>query len=249
MGAGSVRGPRTRGNGSRRGHRIVGIALLSASAAARPETSREFWPEFNAFLKVDERARVYLLATTSAADDDAGSLSATDGTVGVHFDYALTPAFRSHLLAQDWARNRYLWTRVGYQYVHSLGDAGSSFHENRGVFELTARTPPLAGELEWVGRLRWDLRDRNGENSSLYRLRLGAERQFEFGGHAAVPYLNAEAVYDTRYNDWKQMRYQAGVEIALNDDWRIEPYFEAHNDKLAEPARVRAFGLVLKFYR
>lgn len=231
-------------------HCVACVALLFTGTAARPETRHEFWPEFNAFLRLDERTRVFLLATTTLADFEAESASATDGTIGVHVDYSLTPAFRPDLLQQDWARNRYLWARVGYQNVRSFGDAdgSSGFREHRGIFELSGRTPPLAGELEWFSRVRWDLRDINSENSSLYRLRLGVERQFKVRGHAAVPYLTAEAVYDTRYDDWKQLRYQTGVEVSLTEAWRVDLYVEARNDLISEPARIRALGAVLKYF-
>ena len=228
--------------------------LLLGGATAWAETSNEFWPEFNAFLKVNARARVFLLSTTTRVDSTGGPGEThglpTDGTIGVHLDYTLVPAMRPQLLEQDWERSRYLWTRVGYQYATNFGgaDSGNSFRENRGVFELTARTPPRAGELEWVGRVRWDWRNRNGETFSVYRVKLGVERLFDVQGHAVVPYLTAEAHFDTRYNEWKQIRYQTGVEVGLVGPWRIEPYFEVRNDRISEPTLVRAFGMVLKYY-
>jgi hypothetical protein len=234
--------------------RIVCAGLLLGSTAARSETSGEFWPEFNAFLKLNERTRAFLLATTSRLDADAHPAETrgdpTDGTFGVHLDYSLMPVFRPKLREQDWARNRYLWTRVGYQYSRSFGDsdAGNSFRENRGIFEMTARTPPLAGSLEWIARVRWDLRRRDVETFSVYRLRLGVERQFDVRGHATTPYLSAEAHYDTRYNEWKQMRYQAGAEVVIDGPWRIEPYLEVRHDRISEPALIRAVGLVFKYY-
>jgi len=229
---------------------IACAALLLMSTAARPETNREFWPEFNAFLKLNQQARVYLLATTTTVDAETDTRSAVDGTAGVHLDYSLTPVFRPSLLEQDWARNRYLWARVGYQHARSFGDAdaGGGFREHRGIFEMNARTPPLAAELEWYGRLRWDLRDRNGENSSLYRLRLGDERQFKLRERAVIPYLTAEVIYDTRYNRWDQRRYQAGTEVSLNEAWRFDLYVEARTDEIAERPRLAAVGAVLKYY-
>jgi hypothetical protein len=234
---------------------IACTGLLLGSDMARAETSREFWPEFNAYLKLNERTRAYLLATSSRTDTGDGPNGAwssrTQGTLGAHLDYSLTPVLRPDLLDRDWARNRYLWMRVGYQYSSSLNDSDSDtgFHENRGVFQVTGRTPPLAGDLEWIARARWDLRDRNGQDSSLYRLRLGFERQFDLHAHAVVPYFHAETIYDTRYDAWKQQRYQAGVEVTLSGPWRIKPYLEARNDNLSQPAHVRAFGLILQYYR
>lgn len=80
----------------------------------------------------------------------------TDGTLGVHLDYSLTPSLRKGLLEQDWERNRYLWVRIGYQRARILGDADatSEFHENRGVFELSGRTPTMPGGVALFSRLR-----------------------------------------------------------------------------------------------
>ena len=231
----------------------VGALSALASGRAHADTSHEFWPEINAFLKLDARTRVYLLANSShpEANEQLGVASpATEALVGAHLDYSLTPVLRPDLREQDWARNRYLWVRAGCQYSHSTSAAAAdnSFRESRGVFEMTGRTPPLAGQLEWVARARWDWRNRNGANSSLYRLRVGTERQFDLRGHAAVPYVTAEAIYDTRYGSWEQRRYQAGSEFAIDDHWRVEPYFELRNYSNSQPARVLGFGLVLKYF-
>jgi hypothetical protein len=175
----------------------------------------------------------------------------TDGTLGVHLDYSLTPSLRKGLLEQDWERNRYLWVRIGSQRARSLGDADatSEFHENRGVFELSGRTPTMPGGVALFSRLRWDLRDRNDERSSPYHARLGAERPFDLLDRTAVPYATAETIYDTRYSEWKQQRYQLGMEVGLTESWRVEPYLEMRVDRLSEPARVYALGLALKYFR
>ncbi len=235
--------------------RAILLAALSAlaCAAAHADTSREFWPEFNAFLKLDARTRVYLLANSSYPDANeqlAIKNPPLEAVVGAHLDYSLMPVLRPDLREQDWARNRYLWVRAGYQYSHSTSTAAaaSSYRENRGVFEMTGRTPPLVGQLEWAARARWDWRNRNGENSSLYRLRLRTERRLEVQSHAVLPYVTAEAIYDTRFGSWNQRRYQVGTEFAIDGSWRVDPYLEARNNHGTEPARVLAFGLILKYF-
>jgi len=40
-----------------------------------------------------------------------------------------------------------------------------------------------------------------------------------------------------------------GAEIAIDDRWRIEPYFARRNDQRSEPAHVNAIGLALKYFR
>lgn len=235
--------------------RFAAVAAILGASAAHAESTYEFWPEMDAYLTLDSRTRVFLLATMTRVDQEGRPGitfdPATDSTLGVHIDYSLTPTLRAGLLEQDWERNRYLWVRAGYQHARSLGngDAASEFRENRGVFEISGRTARTAGGVALFSRLRWDLRDRGGERSSLYRVRLGIERPFDLLGRAAVPYANAEAIYDTRYSEWKQQRYQFGMELSLTEKWRMEPYLEIRDDRRAEPSRVYALGLTFKYFR
>lgn len=227
-------------------------APLIGIAPARADNSFQLLPEVDAFLKVDERTRVFLYTsyTYSKSTGSGDALSIQDGEAGAHVDYTLTPAFRRQLRDEDWARDRYLWIRAGYNRARSLGEAEKDdrFRENRGVFELNARTLPLAWEIDLVGRARVDLRERNDEESRRYRLRLGAERVFEAGGRVIVPYAEVEALYDTRYNAWSQWRYKAGAEVELTRSWRIEPYFLLTTNSRPEDSTLRALGLTLKFY-
>jgi len=233
---------------------LAGAALLVVGAPVRADGSNQFWPELNAFLKMDERSRLYLYTTATFAKPSPGpdgAFGIQDGEVGAHVDYSLTPVLRAQLRDEDWQRNRYLWLRAGYNYARSLGDAEQNgrFRENRGVFEVNGRTSPLAGGLEIVGRARVDLRDRSGEDSRRYRLRIGVERNFDVDGRAVIPYVEAENFFDSRYDSWSQQRYKAGAEVELSRGWRIEPYLALQKNDRSEPSTVRALGLALKFYK
>jgi hypothetical protein len=127
------------------------------------------------------------------------------------------------------------------------GDSAEPSHENRGIVELTGRTPTVAG-LSAVNRARVDLRDKNGKQSTRYRERLMLERETPIFGLETVPYLSAELLYDTRYDAWSEARYQAGLEMALDKSWRLEPYFLFQRDTHSEPRHTNAIGLLLKYY-
>jgi hypothetical protein len=238
-------------------HRLAGACLAAAlSCAAVPavaDTSTQFWPELDAYFKLTERTRLCLMATASRAEQapgQSGGSSRQDMQVGAHLDVTLSPLFRPDLAEADWQRNRYLWMRIGYRYGRSLGslDETNPYREQRGIFELTSRTPPLAGGLEYVGRFRWDARDVNDVDSNRYRLRLQVEKSFVYQGHAVVPFANAEIFYDTRYRDWIRERYQLGAEIGLHPSWRLEPALAYQSDSHATPGRIYALGLTLKYF-
>jgi len=225
--------------------------LLCAGQAAQAETRNEFWPEFDAYLKMSDRVRMFLLASMTSASERhnaAGVTAYQDSELGAHLDITLTPIFRPALMNADWERDRYLWLRVGYARLGALRDSPDSSDENRGIVELNARNPmpPSA----WIfGRFRWEARDIEGQSSNRYRIRLGAERELTWFERVAVPYVTAETYYDTRYDQWSRQQYRIGAEIAIDDRWRIEPYYARQNDKQSQPAHINAIGLALKYYR
>lgn len=199
------------------------------------------------------RTRLFVAAAVARAEETQGAAGGTqyqDMQLGEHLDVTLSPLLRPALARGDWQRNRYLWMRIGYRYGRSLGDAEGTdrFRENRGIIELTGRTPPLAGGVEVITRFRWDARDVNDRYSNRYRLRLQVERSLRVGDRAVVPFANAETFYDTRFDTWSRQRYQLGAEVEINRSWRLEPSLIRQNDSRSEPARISALGLALKYF-
>jgi hypothetical protein len=230
-------------------HGCVLACVLAATGAASADEN-QFWPEADGFFRLDERTRIFLLASATRAQDadqKGGHARYEDGTLGVHIDYSLRPLLRTALQARDWEQERFLWMRVGYNYVGNYHANGDPYHEDRGVLELSARQPAAWG-MTLTGRLRWDARDIDGAYSSRYRVRAGFERPFVVQGRNLVPYAHAEVGYDTRFDTWNRQRYQAGIEVALNDSWRVEPYLARQDDSVGFPRHVNALGLILKYY-
>jgi hypothetical protein len=224
----------------------VALAFATGNAAAVDE----FWPEIDGFFKLDERTRVFLMGSLTRgqdADVPDNDPRYENGTLGAHIDISLRPLLRSELQGDDWERNRFLWMRIGYNYIGNYRVDNTTYHEDRGVLELSVRQPATQG-ITLTGRLKWDLRDIDGAYSNRYRVRAGLEREFDAGGHALVPYAQAEISYDTRYDAWNQQRYEAGIEIAMNSRWRLEPYFARQDNSRADPPHVNAVGLTLKYF-
>ena len=98
-------------------------------------------------------------------------------------------------------------------------------------------------------RIRVDLRDANGEFSARPRYRLQLEREARLFRVHTVPYINAEAYYDTRFDTVNRLRFQAGLEVVLTKRWRVEPYFTRQHDQHPQPRKLNAFGLTVKYYR
>ena len=94
-----------------------------------------------------------------------------------------------------------------------------------------------------------DLRAQDGTFSTRYRFRLQLERETSLFGAVTVPYVNAEPFYDSRYAAVIRWRYETGVEIVMNEHWRLEPHYLRLKDSRSEPRHTNAFGLILKYYR
>jgi hypothetical protein len=104
-------------------------------------------------------------------------------------------------------------------------------------------------EKIWLeGRARVDFRWIDGAYSTRYRLRFEATREFTVKGHPVVPFLNAEAFYDTRYDGWSRFLYEAGSEVTVDKHFRFEVKVSRMSDVLPEDSAVNAVGLVAKWY-
>ena len=228
---------------------VIALTLYGAPAGAG-DTQTELWPEAQAFFELGKRFRLNLLADVWYAPESwtpKGTASDSTAETGAHVDIALKPIFRRTLRTRDWERERYLWARVGYDYLWTPGDAVEPSHENRGILELTARAH-IGGGVWAVNRVRADLRDKNGTQSTRYRERILFERETPIFGLETVPYVSAEFLYDTRYDAWSEQRYQAGLEMILAKRWRLEPYYLRQEDTPSEPRHTNALGLIGKYY-
>ena len=222
---------------------VASVLTLVLSPRANAKAPVEaLAPELNAYVKLSDEARLFLLGNLSNYDN--GDL--TSGELGAHLDFTLKPRFRSHLREADWARDSYLWTRIGYTVSRPL--KGQDALEHRGLLELTMRVA-LPEQVWLVNRARYELRDINHVMSQRYRLRVGIEREFTPDSVPTLPYAQAETLYDTRTGSWNRQIYQAGVEVEINKSWRYEVYLSRQVDSLSSSANIATLGLVLKLYQ
>lgn len=219
------------------------LSTLLAASARADEHRRESAAEVNAFVKLSDVSRLFLLGSLTRQQQE----NVTDGEVGAYLDFTIKPILREQLRTANWQRDRYLWVRVGYGYTDKVSGNAQSSPEKRVVLEGTARFE-LPKEMWLASRLRADLRDIDGTSSQRYRLRLAIEREFTVNGTAVVPLRPGETFYDTRFDTWNRQHYQTGVEIELSKQWRIEPYVSRQNDNRSASGNVDTAGLVLKYF-
>lgn len=225
----------------------MGIALTTGMSGVGAETREEFWPEFDAFYKLDNRTRLFLMSSATRGEDtnrENGDTRFLSGQVGASLDFTLRPFFRTRADDDDWELHRFFWMRIGYRYLADFDSAAGG--ENRGLIEFNTRHP-VVSEFWLTGRVKWEMRDIDGQYSNRYGVRLGAERAFSSGERTLVPYANVELLYDARFDAWNRQRYQAGIDIGINAHWRIEPYLLHQDDSRSDSAHLNALGITLKY--
>ena len=135
---------------------LITFVYFAHPLCAEPSKPRnEFWPEFDAFVNLNETSR--LLFLYSAIRED--SLQAyAEGKVGVRFDYYTRPIFRAKVLNHpDSARDKLLMFQVGYLYSRSPSKGGS---------HSTEQIPNIAMIVRFALPWKINLSDRNRETSN-----------------------------------------------------------------------------------
>ena len=226
-------------------------SLLACVALVRPahadERQSETVPGIDAYVRLSDRFRLYGTANLAQSLSEG----VTDGDLGLFLDVlSLKEIFPGPVLDLDWARNRYLWGRIGYSIggIHEGLRLSNGYSEQSFAAELSGRYP-IASGFWVVTRGRIDMRTLSGERSNRYRVRLGLEKEYTVLNRAVIPYVRAEILYDTRFDAWNRQIYQVGVEIGLNDRFRLEPWYAFQIDTATAPKHLDRLGVTLKYYR
>ena len=229
---------------------LASILILLACSNARSQdldTSNQFWPEADVYVKLNPKFRLFFLGTVSRAVED-GELIGSDAfecQFGAHFDYI---------------PNKHVVLRIGYRFGRSLGDTDDPYTENRLITEQTFRKM-IKGDVLLSDRNRQDFRWVNADFSFRYRNRLTIEREFgTFKGRTITPYASGEVYYDTRHGTWNRNRYAAGFQFPMlrrhaplkmlfpDRDIVLDVYYMRQNDSKSSPRHVNAIGLAVNLY-
>ncbi len=225
--------------------RLVWSALLIVSFGipTRAQT-KQLWPEVSTYVRLNDRMRLYLLATTTRE-----SRESTEGEYGPNFDFYLKPLLKQKrwvVFRLDESKRRLVMFRIGYRYIHSY--TGDSPDEQRGVLEATARYPLRLGVLV-SSRNRMDFRFIEGVYSWRYRNRLTFETEYAIGRFKFNPYVRGEVYYDSRFDKWSRTALIAGSAFLITRHLELESYFEHQNDTGGSHNRqVNAVGAVVNLY-
>lgn len=222
----------------------LAAAFAPAAAASEPDSTSELWPEFDVFVRLNEKSRLFAMYSATKTEN-LGTYA--DGQTGLHIDFfGVKPLRRPLISYADTARSKALMVRAGYLFSRPKNNSGSAT-EHIATAEATGRAHLPA---EWLlsDRNRLDLRWVDGAPRHRYRNRLKLERTFKVSRFDFTPYAHAELFYDLRQLEWSRFRYAAGAEWALTKRIVLEGYFLRQNAWAAQPQFVNATGLAVQFY-
>jgi hypothetical protein len=225
------------------------FGLLLLSGPVRAGDPWEFWPELNLYKRLGPTTRLYFVA--AYAEGKESQFRTLD--VAAYMDVTFKPFTRDMVKhddwrsANDWRQKRYLWIRVGYDHVFKQEGQTESTPEDRGILAVHGRAY-LPASVLFELRARADFRWIGGDYSTRYRVRAEVNRDFTIFGVVSNFYFQAEAFYDTRYDDWARELYQLGAEITVTRCFRIEPSVARQTDDQPEESGIYAFALVARWY-
>jgi len=233
--------------------RLVCLILLvwvgAAVAVSAQESSTEFWPETDIWLRLSPAWRLSMFLPISSNIET----KYREGNLILQADYAWGKGKSPHkrrLLDETRAREmRRLLARGGYLSGQSLGDRGQTYKENTAFFEVHLRTP-LQGRVLLSHRLRTDLRWLGVESafSNRVRYRLMVEKEFEAGRVSIVPYVNVEPYYDSRYDTVNRIRLIGGASVGWSPVFALEANITYQHDSRASIPNLYALNLILHLY-
>jgi hypothetical protein len=225
------------------------IWFLSAGATFAGESSLEFWPEIDAWLKLTPAWRLSLFVPISKNIET----HYREGNLILQGDYSfwkMNPKHHKRMLDENRAQQmRRLMVRVGYLGGKSLGDNGEAYSEHTMLTEFHVRTP-IKGGILISHRLRTDLRWLGEDHTFSQRLRyrLMVEREWTAGRWSFVPYANAEPYYDSRYDVVNRTRWIGGASVAWSPRFAIETNWTYQHDTRSSVTNLNALNVILHLF-
>jgi len=226
----------------------VVVWLAAAGAALADPPSKEFWPEIDTWLRLSPVWRLSLFVPIAENLDT----HYREGNLIPQVDYAFGKARNQRrFMDEDRARDSKLFLlRGGYLGGKSLDDQGEAYTEYAVFGELHMRLP-LKGGFLLSHRLRADLRwlgQDSHEFSNRWRYRLMLEKEFAAGRASLVPYVNAEAYYDSRYDTVNRVRLIVGDSVAWSPRTALETNVTYQYDSHSSTKEILALNVILHVF-
>jgi hypothetical protein len=229
---------------------LLFILLVQLTAHAQnQETTKEFWPEIDIWLRLAKNWRFSIFIPVSKNIETAYR----EGNIVYQADFAFgntrRPFIQRMLDENRMMAMKSMLIRGGYLTAKSLGDYGETYSENMVFSEFHLRTP-IKGNYLLSHRLRSEARWIGDENelSGRFRYRFMFEKEFDFKSVSVVPYFNAETYYDNRFDTFNRFRLIGGTSVSLSHRFAVEGNFTYQYDSKSTVAKLYAVNLILHIF-
>jgi len=217
----------------------MGVCLASFFAPALHAQTVEFLPEINFHAKLDSNVRFVFQAKETRENGIP-----KQAEIGPSMEFYWRPLKNLLPNGVDEAKTRFILLSFGYRYLPS-SDAPAT---NRILLMATPRFP-LKAKLVVSDRNRGELNFSSGELNWRYRNRLQLEREITIRSYRPVPYANVEAYYDSKFQKWSSIVFEAGSQFPIGKHTELDIYYEHQNNTGKAPnQQVNAAGLILNLH-
>jgi hypothetical protein len=182
------------------------LALIIAPTACT-QTSDDFLPETDVFVKLDRNTRFAFLAKATRENGIP-----VQAEIGPSIEFHWRPLQNLTPNGVDEAKTKFIMLSFGYRYLPS----SSAPATNRILLVATPRLPITAGsKLVISDRNRGEINFSSGTQSWRYRNRLQLEREIRIRAYHPTPYANVEVYYDSKFQKWSSTVIQVGSQLPI----------------------------------
>ena len=218
------------------------LLLFHCSPAFAQSSATEFFPEIDAYFKLNSDIRLVFQAKETREGGDP-----TQAEMGPSIEFYLKPLLRLKKVTAfdlDDAKSRPLVLAIGYRYVTTPGEPTVNRLEPVLTFHF-----PLVAQILLSDKNRADLDWSSGNFTWRYRNRLTLERRIAIRSYHPAPYASAEVFYESKYNKLSTTALYVGCLFPVGRHIELDPYYEHENNTGKPPNQIiNAAGLVLNLH-
>ena len=218
------------------------LLLFRCSTASAQSPVTEFFPEIDAYFKLNSNIRFVFQAKETREGGDP-----TQAEIGPSLEFYLKPLIklkRVTVFDLDDAKSRPLVLAIGFRYVPTPGKPTVDRLE-----PVITSHFPLVAQILLSDRNRADLDWSGGKFTWRYRNRLSLERRIAIRSYHPAVYASAEVFYESKYGKWSTTALYVGCLFPVGKHVEIDPYYEHENNTGKSPnQQVNAAGLVLNLH-
>lgn len=218
------------------------VILTCLACALSHAQDTQFLPEVDTYFTANSRVRFLV----QAKDDREGG-DPQQFTFGPSIQFYLKPLLKlKHvtLFDLDDVKRRMVVFESGYRII----TAPNTPNENRAIESVTFHLP-IMWKILLADRNRADLDWQAGAFTWRYRNKLTAERTVSISSYHLIPYIAAEAFYESKYQKWSTTDLYAGCRFPVGKVVQFDLYYEHENNTGKSPNQQNTFfGANLNLY-